>query len=215
MMIRCFFLLLSCLWLITGCRQGKTTVCDDLNSIKKDFLHSIFSGDVEESPFYFDYNLKTVFFSRDVISLLGHVSVYDHLPHGWWKYEGKTFYRDDGKFKEVKLDALFPTDAKREFLRKHCEDILKNSPNSYFFGNDPLRTRLKWEDILTFVINNRSLIIVFQPYTIGGLEDVPFHIKISLEYIQDVWNIVHPILTIIRKNCTDKSCTASSGEIWD
>lgn len=199
-------------FLITGCdRQEKKENIDDLNSIKKNFLLSILEKGVEESPFHMNYSLRTVLFSPDIVSLFGEAQVYDHLPHGWWRYEGKTFCRVQGKLKEIKLWDLFPTMPQREFLRKYCEDFLKADPTSYFNGKEPLRTNLEYEDIRTFVVDDRSLIIFFQPYTVGGLGDGPIHVKIPYEQLEGHWNDMHPLTLLIDKIIASKSYTAS----WD
>src|SRR5476651_2156145 len=191
-MFKYLVLLLSVL-LMAGCeRQEKNVTIDDLNSIKKGFLLSILESGVEESPFHMSYTLRTVFFSANIVSLFGEVHVYDHLPHGWWRYEGKTLCRVQGKLKEVELEDLFSTVDQKEYLRKYCENRLKSDSISYFSGEDPLRTRLEYEDIRTFVIDDKFLIVFFQPYTVGGLGDGPPQVKISYEHLKDKWNTSHP-----------------------
>ena len=94
--------------MLQGC-QDDTKLLDDLNSIKRDFIQSIFEENFDESPFSINYSLRTVFFSTDLISLFGDIFVYNHLPHGWSYYESKTFYKTNGKFKEITLEDLFTT----------------------------------------------------------------------------------------------------------
>lgn len=207
----CLVLLLS-LCLIAGCgRKKNETNLDDLNSIKKNFLLSIFENTPEESPFHMEYTLKTVFFSADVVSLFGAVYVYDHLPHGFWRHEGKTFCRNRGELQEVQLGELFPTITEREFLRKYCEDALKADSLSYFSGKNPLRIRLEYEDLCTFVLDDKFLIILFQPYTVAGLNDDPCHIKIPYEQLKGHWNSAHPLLKLLDQTRSSKPYTTS----WD
>lgn len=71
--------------LFTACEKPKKI--NDLNSIKKEFLNTIFSAEVEEGPFDMQYTLKTIFFSKDLVSLFGKMNVYDAMPHGWKYYE--------------------------------------------------------------------------------------------------------------------------------
>jgi len=214
-MFKYLILLLSML-LMTGCEhQEKNTTIDDLESIKKDFLLSILESGVEESPFHMNYALRTVFFSPDIVSLFGEIHVYDHLPHGWWRYEGKTLCRIHGKLKEIKLWDLFSTLNQKEFLRKYCEDLLKIDSISYFSGNDPLRTRLEYEDMHTFIFDDKFFIVIFQPYTVGGLGDGPIHIKIPYEHLKDHWNDAHPFPQLLRKTLSSKSYTASWDNDWD
>jgi len=198
--------------LVTGCeRQEKNAIANDLNSIKKNFLLSILESQVEESPFHMNYSLRTVFFSADIVSLFGEIHVYDHLPHGWWRYEGKTLCRIQGKLKEVELGDLFSTVDQKEYLRKYCENSLKSDSISYFSGEDPLRTRLEFEDMRTFIIDDKFLIVFFQPYTVGGLGDGPPQVKIPYEHLKDKWNTSHPLTQLIDKTISSKFYTAS----WD
>lgn len=210
-MITKSIVLLSVLLLNSCEKKEKTPFTDDLNSIRKNFILSIMENKVEESPFHMNYDLRTVFFSQDIVSLFGVVNVYDHLPHGWWRYEGKTHCRIQGKLQEVKLLDLFPAVTQQEFLRRYCEDSLKSNTLSYFSGEDPLRTRLEYDDLHTFVIDDKFLFIVFQPYTAGGLEDEPFHVKIPFEYLREHWNTSHPLTQLISRTISSKSYTSS----WD
>ena len=210
-MFKYLVLLLSAL-LIAGCeRQEKNVTIDDLNSIKNNFLISILESGVEESPFHMNYALRTVFFSPDVVSLFGEIHVYDHLPHEWLRYEGKTLCRVQEELKEIKLWDLFPMINQREFIREYCENVLKADSISYFSGKDPMRTKLEYEDIRTFVIDDKFLIIFFQPYTVGGLGDGPFHVKIPYEHLRDHWNNAHPFPQLLHKTLSSKSYTVS----WD
>lgn len=214
-MFKYLVLLLSAL-LISGCeRKEKNVTIDDLNSIKKSFLLSILESGVEESPFQMNYTLRTVFFSPDIISLFGEINVYDHLPHGWWRYEGKTLCKIRGRLKEIKLWDLFPMMHQREFIREYCEKALKTDSISYFNGENPLRTKLEYEDIRTFVIDDKFLIIFFQPYTVGGLGDGPFHVKIPYEHLRDHWNYAHPFTKCLDKALSSKSYTASWDGDWN
>lgn len=155
--------------------------------------------------------MRTVFFSKDIISLFGEIYVYNHLPHGWHRYEGRTFCKVCGQFKEVKLWDLFPMASQKEFLRKYCENNLKSQPISYFSDENPLRTSLNYEDISGFIIDDQSLIIFFQPYIVGGLGDGPLHVKIPYELFRDNSDTMNTLLSILHQNITSKSFTAS----WD
>ncbi len=204
--------LLCSLLLLIGCREkGKDVFVDDFNSIKKNFLLSIVQEDVEESPFCINYALRTVFFSKELVSLFGEIQVYEHLPHAWTRYEGRTLFKSHEKFQEVTLAYLFPTPRQKEFLRKYCEDDLKTQSGSYFFGNNPLHTTLRQEDIRQFVLDDKFLIIFFQPYTVGGLGDGPFHVKIPYETLKKEQGSSHLLLSVINKITSPKSYTA----FWD
>lgn len=198
------------LFLLQGC-QNDAKFLDDLNSIKKDFIQSIFNENFDESPFKINYKLQTTFFSHNLISLFGEIFVHDHLPHGWSYYESKTFYKTNGKFQELTLADLFTTPKQWEFLRIYCENALKKEVASHFSGEEPLYTTLDLEKIQTFVVNEQFLIIVFQPYSVGGGSDGPIHVKIPYNELQDNWSSSHPLTSILTKTLSSGEFTSS----WD
>jgi hypothetical protein len=185
--------------MLFGCHSYQKTLGErDLNSDKANFLNAIFSSDVEEGPFALHYSLETVFFSKKLVSLFGQLDVYECLPHGKHRYEGKTFILDQRHQKEISLEELFALPSQKEFLRSYCEEALKNDPISYFSGNKPLKIKLEAEELQTFVIDHQSLIIIFQPYVVGGGEDGPFFVKIPFEKLSGHWdsnNIMLPLLS--------------------
>ena len=204
--------LLCSLLLLIGCQEkGKDVFVDDFNSIKKNFLLSIVQEDVEESPFCINYALRTVFFSKELVSLFGEIQVYEHLPHAWTRYEGRTLFKSHEKFQEVTLAYLFPTPRQKEFLRKYCEDDLKTQLGSYFSGANPLHTMLKQEDICLFVLDDKFLIIFFQSYTVGGLSDGPLHVKVPYETLKKECVSSHLLQSLISKISSSKDYTSS----WD
>jgi len=207
------FFLLCNLILLIGCEHQEKSEksLDDLNTIKKDFLLSIMRQEINESPFQMNYSFKTVFFSKDIISLLGEMNVYNHLPHGWSRCEGKTFCKTDGKFEEIKLSDLFTTASQKEFLRKYCENDLKSQSISYFSEISSLRTTLEYADMTTFVINDKYLIVLFQPYVVKGLEDGPSHVKIPLEHLKNQWTSSNPLALLLPLTISSRSYVAS----WD
>ncbi|HNA62511.1 MAG TPA: hypothetical protein PKW79_05500 [Rhabdochlamydiaceae bacterium] len=197
--------------LVVGCeRQPKDVRLDNLNAIKVDFLQSILKGNVDESPFHLNYSLRTVFFSSEIISVFGELQVYSHLPHGWAKYEGKTYCRISGEFQEIKLGDLFPNPSQKEFLRSFCEDNLKTQPGSYFSGQFPVRSALREDEIKYFVLDDQCLIIFFQPYTIGGLGEGLMHVRIPYNLLKGKWKDTHPILLCLDRLMTSKAYTVSS-----
>jgi len=176
--MRAHFSILFCLFVfLVGCKSSTNSshCLDDLNAIKKEFLQSILQENVIESPFHIQYSLKTVLFSQDFVSLFGEIAVYDHLPHGWGRYEGKTFCKINGQFREIILDELFPSQEQKEFLRNYCEDDLKKTYGnlSYLVSMKEVYPSLPLQLIQTFVADERFLIIIFQPYSVGGCGDGP------------------------------------------
>ena len=172
-----YLFLIAAVLLLNGC-QNNDGQLDHLNALKKEFLSAIFESEVEDGPFHFNYQIRTVFFSKEIVSLFGEFHEYINLPHGRSCYEGKTFCKMNGQFNEIAIEDLFVSPQQKEFIRSFCEQDLKKQGISYFSGNDPLRTKLEQEDIRTFVVDDKSLIVIFQPYVVGGWADGPFLVKI-------------------------------------
>lgn len=176
-------------FILSSCNQqeSKPANIDNLTDLKNQFIEQIGTCCIDEGPFSFDYRFRTVLFSKQIISLFGELNVQDRLPHGWNRYEGKTFYTIDSVYKEITLNDLFKTKGQKEYLRKICEDDIKKEPISYFAGKDPSRTTLDLQDIHTFVIDHQNLIIIFQPYVVGGGADGPFFVKIPFVDLNGKW----------------------------
>lgn len=210
----CFFLFTSLL-MLAGCENTRREpVADDLNDVKRAFLHSIFSSTVEEGPFHMQYTLRTVFFSKNLVSLFGVTNVYDCMPHGGRRYEGKTYVNKDGEFKEIVLDDLFTDPSQNEFLRSYCEGELRKNPISYFEGEHPFKKRLELEDVRTFVIDDRFLIILFQSYVAGSGEDGPFFVRIPFEHLQSRFDSGHILFPLLQEIIDSKDFLSSGEEIF-
>lgn len=183
------------LLIFTACSSDSNKGLGNIEEIKKDFIATILTESVlDEGPFQMNYHLRGILFSDNVVSLMGDVFVYDHLPHGWVRYEGKTYIKTDGSFKEIELNDLFPEPSQKEFLRSYCETFLKqNGDCSYFRGIDPQCDHLDQELIKTFVVDHESLILVFQPYAVGGFADGPFTVKIPLTTLIGKWQPRNPL----------------------
>lgn len=207
MLIRAVFL---ALFFLNGCSRQKEEKLDDLNSVKRYFIQSILEENFEEGPFYLGYDFKTILFSSELVSLFGELRVYDHLPHGWGRYEGKTFCKIGEKFEEIFLDDLFTTFEQKEWLRNYCERDLKYKKElSYFFGKEPLLTRLEQNLIRTFIIDEHFLIIIFQPYSVAGCSDGPVVVKIPYDKLKNNWNDDNPLITTLLKVFVSKKYISS------
>lgn len=145
------------------------------------------------------YSMKTVFFSKDLISLFGEINVYDCMPHGWKRYEGKTYVKIKGQFKEIDLSDLFTSSSQKKFLRRYCENCLKNDSMTYFGGENPLEEELDPEKIRTFVIDDQFLTIIFQPYVAVSSADGPFVVKIPFDHLKGQWDSGNILLPLLQK----------------
>ncbi len=193
--MRIFYLFLTAA-AFTGCSFDAKKGFYNIEEIKKDFIATLLTeSSLDEGPFHMDYNLRSILFSDDIVSLFGTVFVYAHMPHGWIRYETKTFVKDKGVFKEIVLNDLFPQASQKEFLRSYCEDFFKHRCDncSYFQGSEPLQDYLELGLIKLFAVDHESLIIIFQPYEVGGFADGPFCVKILFTELVGKWQAGNPI----------------------
>ena len=210
-MMKRAILYLCCLLLLASCgkREERRIDMDNLSALKEGFLQQLRMSGAEEGPFRFDYHFRTIFFSHEVMSLFGELGVQDRMPHGWTYYEGKTFYLVNNQYKEISLQDLFPTAEQKEYLRQLCENSLKKWRISYFAGKDPLLTTLELSDVDTFFIDDTHLIIVFQPYRVGGWGDSPFIVKIHFEKLKGHWDESHPFHALLSKAISSRDFVLS------
>lgn len=191
-LLHLFFLSL----VLVSCSSDEDVNLRDLNSIRRDFINTILSESfIDEAPLQMNYRLRTILFSDHVISLLGEIFVYAHLPHGWTKYESKTFIKEGNSFKQITLNDLFPLASQKEFLRAYCEDYLKykDYQHNYFNAANPLSPHLELSSLKLFVVDHESMRIIFQPYTVGGTGDEPFTVKIPFDKLKKIWQQGNPL----------------------
>jgi Protein of unknown function (DUF3298) len=167
---------------------------NNVEEIKKDFIKIILTeSNLDEGPFQMNYHLRAILFSDHVLSLMGDIFVFAHLPHGWIRYEGKTYVKTKGSFKEITLNDLFPQASQKEFLRSYCENYFKHGNYNYFQDADPIRDHLDLEMIKVFVVDHESLILIFQPYAVGGFADGPITVKIPFTELIGKWQAGNPL----------------------
>lgn len=182
-------------FILSACSSDSNKGSHNLEEIKKDFITNILTkSTLDEGPFQMNYHLRAILFADNVVSLMGDIFVYDHLPHGRIRYEGKTYVKINGFFKEITLNDLFPQPSQKEFLRSYCENFLKQHGNcNYFQPPDPLCDHLDQGLIKAFVVDHESLILVFQPYAVGGFGDGPFTVKIPFTTLIGKWQAGNPL----------------------
>lgn len=207
-----YLLLLLTLSLLSCCqRQNSSKELNDLNGLKQEFLEAVLESSTDEGPFNLTYELRTVLLSDEIVSLFGKFSEYVHLPHSWGRYEGKTYCKIGGQFKELTLDDLFKTNEQKEFLRNYCEQYAKNHHFDYFSGDDPLHTTLKLKSITTFVVDEAHLRIIFQPYVVGSYVEGPFTIAIPYDHLEGQWDPDRLLIPLLEKIHVSKDYISS----WD
>lgn len=185
--------------MLSGCLDRNAVLLDDLSGLKRQFITEVLESAVDECPFNLSYNLRTVFYSKELVSLFGEFHQYTHLPHGWTKYEGRTFYKKNGKFISLVLNDIISDKKGWEFIRGYCENVLRADPCTYFSGEQPLRTFLELEDLNTFTLDDQSLILIFQPYTVAGEIDGPPVVRICWDDLQKFIVPSHPLNAILNR----------------
>jgi hypothetical protein len=76
-----FISYLFLLLILTACSSGSNKKLDNIEEIKKDFIATILTESVlDEGPFQMNYHLRAILFSDNVVSLMGDVLVFAHLP---------------------------------------------------------------------------------------------------------------------------------------
>ena len=175
--------------ILIACSSDSNKKLDSIEEIKNDFITTILiDSSLDEGPFIMDYQLRAILVSDTVVSLFGNIFVFAHLPHGRTRYEGKTYVKSNDSFEELTLDDLFPQPCQKEFLRSYCENFFKvHNKCRFFCGTDASYNRLDQEFIKTFVVDHESLIIVFQPYSVDGLDDIPLTVKIPFTELTGNW----------------------------
>lgn len=202
----CFLLLIL---FLTGCEKDNQINLDDLNSRKQDFIEAVFDGEVDEGPFFLNYKMKTIFFSKDVVSIFEEFSRYTNLPHESVRYEGKIFCKINGKLKQIYFDDLFPTESDKEFIRKHCEDVMIAGSIGYFGEDSSFRESLNLDDVKNVVIDEQFLIIIFQRYVVAGLDDLPTVLKIPHHVFKSRLNSNNPLISLLEKTIESKLFVSS------
>lgn len=208
-MAHCLLIFLGIL--VVGCEKNGEIDVDDLNAEKNIFISRILDAELGEGPFFINYSLSTVFFSQDIVSIFGEFTRYTDFPHDRKRYEGKTFCRINGKFQLISFDDLFSAEKQKEFIRKYCEDVLKNESIGYFGEDPPLRDQLDLKEIQTFLIHENFLIIVFQRYIVAGLDDYPTTLRIPYNILKGHINPNIPLITLLEKTVKSNSFISS----WD
>jgi uncharacterized membrane protein YjdF len=123
------------LLIFTACSSDTDKGFNNIEEIKKNFIATILTeSSLDEGPFQMNYHLRAILFSDNVVSLMGDVFVFAHLPHGWIRYEGKTYVKTNDSFKEITLNDLFSLPSQKEFLRSYCENFFKHD-NIVFLGS--------------------------------------------------------------------------------
>lgn len=209
-----FLYLFIFLSVFVGCEKNSEIDVDNLNSEKSDFLSRVFEGELEDGPFFLNYSLSTVFLSNDAVSIFGEFTRYTNFPHDNKCYEGKTFCRVNGKFKLISFDDLFSTTEQKKFIKKYCEDALKNESIGYYGEDPPLRDQLDLKEIQTFLIHEDFLVIVFQRYVVAGLDDYPTTLKIPYNIIEGHINPNNPLIPLLKKAVASKSFISSWEDVW-
>jgi hypothetical protein len=118
------------------------------------------------------YDLFPVYSLPNLISVYGYESQTRSCPHGWMQYIGKNFWQNEDTVVEISLKDLFIKGSDWcNFLLKYCDQYFGSIVDEYYQQN--FISPLKVDDLDAFVLTEKGVMIVFQPYRVVGWADGP------------------------------------------
>ncbi len=86
----------------------------------------------------------------------------------------KNFWLKGDSIIELKLEDLFVKEsAYCQFLLNYCENYFKTTGYGYYSSRPELLPVLSSNDLNTFILTDKGLMIIFRAYTVGGWADGP------------------------------------------
>jgi len=147
---------------------------------------------------FFSYNLYPVLVRSNLISIYGSEFQARDCPHGWTNHEGKNFWRSGDKIIELEIRDLFTKGRDwQNFLLHYCKDYFVQHGTGYYGMEDCYIPELTNEDLETFVLTERGLVIVFRSYVVGGWADGPYMLAIPYAMLKNFINPNGPIKEIL------------------
>lgn len=139
----------------------------------------LWEEDADERIFHYELNL--VCSTPFLISFYGSKYQYSGGAHGSVRYITKTFWKQDETIRELTLDDLFLT-GYREWLFQYCEDYFKLNRCGYYSYDDYSWVGFNPEDLDSFLLTEKGLLLIFQNYVISGYDDYP--VTLLIPYIE-------------------------------
>jgi hypothetical protein len=152
---------------------------DYINEIVDRYDQGIFDEYFDGPNHHLEYRLLPTFYSDDLISLYGCCFRYYSAPHGSIRHEGRTFWMKGTVIRELDLDDLFIQDSTyTNFIIDYCVGILKATGTGYYTPDHPVIPEIKPFDIRTFVLSEKGLVVIFQPFVVETWTEGPSYVVI-------------------------------------
>lgn len=87
--------------------------------------------------------------------------------------------------------------------------FLSKKASTLFSDKNSLLTVLDQKHLHTFVVDHKFLIIIFEPYCVGGCGDGPFVVKIPYEHLREHWDSKNPFVANLEKVISSQPFTSS------
>lgn len=130
----------------------------------------IWEEDLDEHVFHYELNL--VCSTPSLMSFYGSRYQYCGGAHGSVRYITKTFWRQGETVRELTLDDLF-LPGYREWLFQYCENYFKLNRYGYYSFDDYSWLGFNPENLDSFLLTEKGLLLIFQNYVIWGYDDYP------------------------------------------
>lgn len=144
----------------------------------------------------FHYELHLVRSTPFLMSFYGSNYQYCGGAHGSVRYITKTFWNQDETNVELALDDLF-LPGYREWLFQYCEDHFKLNRCGYYRYDDHSWVGFNPEDLNSFLLTEKGLLLIFQNYVISGYDDYPVTLLIPYGELTSIANFDGPWPRII------------------
>lgn len=148
------------------------------------------------------FDLFPAYFSSNLISIYGYELQQRACPHGWTHYYGKNFWKKGTTIREIALSHIFIQESDWcNFLLSYCDTYFKNTEYGYYKTDYGITPELEPKDLDTFILTEKGLMIIFQPYRVWGWADGPSSITIPYENIKGFIDPNGPLNNIPKMQC--------------
>ncbi len=139
----------------------------------------LWEEDADERIFH--YKLNLVCSTPFLMSFYGSEYQYYGGAHGTVRYITKTFWKQDETIRELTLDDLF-LPGYREWLFQYCEDYFKLNRCGYYSYDDYSWVGFNPENLDSFLLTEKGLLLIFQNYVISGYDNYP--VTLLVPYVE-------------------------------
>ena len=149
----------------------------------------LWEGEADERLFHYELNL--VYSTPFLMSFYGSNYQYCGGAHGSVRYITKNFWRQGETIRELTLNDLF-LPGYREWLFQYCEDYFKSNRCGYYSYDDYSWVGFSPEDLDSFILTEKGLLLIFQNYVISGYDDYPVTLLIPYVELTSIANYNKP-----------------------